>query len=356
MHKFLILIALLLPICASGQFSTKLDTKRGETVADSSALEAARAIKPKVPESLNFTLYSDAYDRYVRRELFKQRNKIEIKAGLHITQTAFDNWASGGNNNFVGRTFAFVKHTYTKNNFKIVSTFDGAFSMTATDEYFRKTEDYLNMSSTPSWKISNRWELSGSAILKTQFGNSFQAPGDTMLVSSFFAPATLNLSAGITYSQPKSLLEIYFAPISGQLLMVLNKELSDKGGFGVEAGKRFSPQVGALMRIKYGIEFAKKKIAYNTTLETFWRYDRNTPTLWWENNIAFKFTNLLWANLYVLAIYNDQIKTPRAESEGNFWQIKESFGFGLTFNFNSKVNSGPVKSDITKARNKRHKR
>ncbi|MEG0162706.1 MAG: hypothetical protein RR652_02120, partial [Mucinivorans sp.] len=171
-----------------------------------------------------------------------------------------------------------------------------------------------------------------------------------------FAPATLNLSAGITYSQPKSLLEIYFAPISGQLLMVLNKELSDKGGFGVEAGKRFLPQVGALMRIKYGIAFAKKKIAYSTTLETFWRYDRDTPTLWWENNIAFKFTNLLWANLYVLAIYNDQIKTPRAESEGNFWQIKESFGFGLTFNFNSKVNSGPVKSDITKARNKRHKR
>lgn len=359
MRKFLILFifsAILTPLNTYGQFTTRLNTQRNENAVDSSALSAAKSIKPTVPETLNFTLYSDAYDKYVRRELFKQRNKVKIKAGLAITQTAYDNWASGNNNSFAGRAFANIEHTYTKNSFNIRSTFDGAYTITATEDYVRKSEDYLNISVTPNWRFAPRWELSGSMILKTQFANSFKAPGDTILVSSFFAPATLSVSAGITYLQPKSNLKIFVAPLSGSLLMVLNKELADIGGFGMDPGKRVEPQFGGFIRINYDVKFAKEKIGYTTKLETFWRYDRDLPTLWWENTFDFKLTNLLWARLYVLAIYNDQIDTPRGKSEGNFWQINESFGFGLTFNFNSKTNSGPATSQITKARAKSRKR
>lgn len=354
MRKFLIIALILSSVIAQAQFTQRLDTSQGETAADSTALSAAQSIKPSEPEVLNFTLYSDAYDQYVRRELFKQRNKIKIGSALTVTQTMFDNWAKGGNNSFAGRAYALVEHIYKKDAFEVKSSFEGAYTITATEDYVRKSEDFLNITSTPSWNISKRWMISGSAILKSQFANSYKAPGDTILVSSFFAPATLNLSAGITYKQPNSKLEIYLAPISGALLMVLNKELADKGGFGMDAGKQVDPQIGALLRITYGIEFAKKKISFDTKLETFWQYNREIPTLWWENKLNFRFTNLFGANLYILTIYNDQINTPRA-ADKNFWQINESFGFGLTFNFNSKPNTGPSKNDVMKARTKKHK-
>lgn len=358
MRKFIITILLaFVSIYSHAQFNQRLNTARGESAVDSTAMSAARSIQQVIePEPLNFTLYSDAYDKFVRRELFKQRNKIKVKSSLQITQTAFDNWAAGGNNSFAARAWANIEHVYTKNAFNVKSTFEGAYTLTAGEDYVRKSEDFFNLSSKPNWKIARRWEISGEMNLKSQFVNSYKAPGDTLLVSSFFAPATLKVSAGITYKQPKTNLEIFLAPLSGSLLMVLNDELAAKGGFGMDAGKKIEPQFGAFLQINYNVEFAKKKINYTTKLETFWQYNRTIPTLWWENKLNFKFTNIFGASIYLLTIYNDQIKTPRAESENNFWQINESLGFGLTFNFESKPYKAPAKSDITKARSTKKRR
>ena len=355
MHKFILFAAALLAVgSAKAQFTQRLNTAQGEVRADSVARRAAEAIRAasSQPEQLNFTLYSDAYDQYVRRELFRQRNKLKIRSGLTLSQTMFDNWAAGGNSSFAVRANALVEHTYTNKEFNIKSVFDGAYQFIITEDYARKGEDFLNLSTTPSWKFSKRWELSGSGILKTQFANSYKAPGDTLLVSSFFAPATFNISAGITYVQPNSNLKVYFAPVSGNLLMVFNQELADKGGFGMDAGQRFDAQIGAFLRIEYGVDFAKKRISYGTKLESFWRYDRECPTLWWENKLDFKITNLFGAKFYILAIYNDLIKTPRVD-ENNFWQINETLGLALTFNFESKANKGPAQSAVTKTRRRR---
>lgn len=352
MHKFILTLLCVAAVStAHAQFTQRLNTTLGEVRADSVARRAAEAIRSAnaQPEQLNFTLYSDAYDQYVRRELFRQRNKLKIRSGLTLSQTMFDNWAAGGNSSFAVRAAATVEHTYTNGTFNIKSVFDGAYQYIITEDYSRKGEDFLYLSTTPSWKFSKRWELSGSGILKSQFANSYKSPGDTILTAGFFAPATFNLSAGVTYSQPKTNLKIYFAPVSGNVIMVFNDELAEKGGFGMEAGKHFDAQIGAFLRVEYGIEFAKKKISYNTKLETFWRYDQERPTLWWENKINFKFTNLFGATFYILTVYNDQIKTPRAD-ERNFWQINETLGLSLTFNFDSKPNKGPVESSVTRTR------
>lgn len=348
MRKCLIILLILSALGVRAQFTQRVTPPVGGTVKDSSSM----SVKADAKTDLNFTLYSDAYDKYVRRELFKQRNKIKIESSLTISQTSFDNWAKGGDNFFSGRAKAYVEHVYTKDRFNIKTSLDAAYTLNMTNEYIRKAEDYLNITSTPNWRISPRWELSSSAQLKTQLANSFKAPGDTILVSSFLAPGTWNLSAGITYTQPKSSLKVYFAPISGSLLMVINKELADKGGFGMDKGRQYKPQLGMLGRITYDKRFWKDKLQYVTKLESFWDYSFLRPNLWWENTINMKFTNVFGLKFYILIIYDDKIRTPRVD-EGNFWQINESFGLSLTFNYNSKNHKGPALTKITKARSKK---
>lgn len=355
MNKLILLLFLLCgATTASAQFTQRFNTAQGEVRADSVARRAAEEIRSTntQPEALNFKLYSDAYDQYVRRELFRQRNKIKIRSGLTLSQTLFDNWAAGGNSSFALRAAATVEHTYTHNSFNVKSVFDGAYQYIVTEDYSRKGEDFLNVSCTPNLQFAKRWELSGSGVLKTQFANSYKAPDDTLLLSSFFAPATFNISAGVSYIQPNTKLKVYLSPLSGNLVMVFNKKLADKGGFGMEPGTQFEAQVGMFLRVEYGLEFLKKKISYTTKMETFWRYDRESPTLWWENKINFKFTDLFGASFYCLLIYNDMIKTPRVD-EKNYWQINETLGLSLTFNLDSKPNRGPSESSVTRTRQRK---
>lgn len=345
---FLFIVVAILSLTASAQFTIRPAASRLSTKTDTVA-----RITSDTPGGLNLTLYNEAYDEFLRRERFKQRNKINFRSSLTINHTSYDNWAAGGNNSFTGRIWINFEHTYTMPNFNVKSTFEGAYALLVTDEKARKNEDLLYLSSTPSWRLGPKWEVSGSVVLKSQFTNSYTAPGDTILASSFLSPATLTLSAGISYAPPKKRLNIYVAPLSGNLLMVTNKELADKGGFGMDKGKQFKPEFGVFFRLTYKESFWKELMTFETKLESFWKYSfSDMPTLWWENKLSFKITEIFGAKLYLLTIYNDKITTPRAV-DSNYWQINESAGFGLTFNLKSKENVALPENKITKGRLKR---
>lgn len=350
MHKFLLILSLFASLGASAQFNQRLTNAAKELTADS----AAMSIKTNTKTDFNFTLYSDAYDKYVRREIFKQRNKLKVRSGLNVTQVSYDNWSSGGNNNFSARAYADLEHNYDDGKFSVKSTLGTAFTMTMSeaDKKLQKSEDYLNITTTPSWKIGKHFQFSGNATLRTQWANSFRQ--DSILISSFMAPGNLNLSLGITY-KPSSNLEIYLSPVAGSFQMVLNKKLADKGGLGLDRGQQFKAQLGMTGRIKYNTPIYKDRITYETTIQSNWQYSLVIPDLWWENKVNFKFTRLFGANFYMLVKYNDQLSTPRA-SENNYWQLNESFGLGLTYNVDPKSHKGPVKTSVTKARNKKARR
>lgn len=345
---FLIAIFTVFDLAAIAQF-----TIRPTAQSRINATDSVSALPGINPGGLNITLYSDAYDKFLRRQRFKERNKIKFRAALTITQTAFDNWAAGGSNSFSGRIWTNFEHIYTEPQFNVKSVFEGAYTMLITEGRVTKSEDFFYISSTPSWRLGPKWEVSGSLILKSQFANSYKAPPeDSILVSTFLSPGTLTVSGGISYVPPKKKLVIYLAPLSGNLLMVTNKKLADLGGFGMPAGQQLKPEFGAFLRVTYKESFAKEKIGYETKLESFWNYSGDLPTLWWENKLFFKFTNIFGANFYLLTIFNDKISTPKA-AQGNFWQFNESLGFGLTFNFNSKPATVLPENTITKGRLRR---
>lgn len=326
------------------QFSISTSTNKIET-------KKIDSIKVSVTPQLNMAVYNNAYDKYLKKIQFKRRNRIIIKnTGLTMTQTAFDNWSAGGTNSFTARAAAYVEHNYNHEHFDVKTVFDGAFGMTHSEEELKKNEDWFNISVTPSYLIDGHWQVTGSLIIKSQFSNSYNYSSENKeLVSGFFSPGQIYVSAGITYSsKKKDKFSLFLAPLSGNLLMVISDELAEQKKFGMdEVGRKFKPSFGSFIRVLYNANLYKDMITYNTKLETFWDYNV-APTIWWENKLNFKFTNLLSANLYCQIKYDENVITDRSkEGMNSFWhrlQFNESFGIGLVFNFKSK---SPVTDDVS---------
>lgn len=352
--------ALILLLCggtASAQFNPKKQAVSLETVPDT-------LIKPAKPTAeLKFELYSDAYDKYLRKLRSKQRNSYAIKPGLQVTQVSFNNWQQGGDNSYSGLASFNFEHNYTAPVFSIKTVFDAKYGLMRTTGQTRKNVDYFNLSITPSWNISERWKLSSSLIWKSQFSKSFDYPKDQPKIwkSSFMAPGTVEISGGFTYEPPSKKLNILLAPIAGKMTFVLNDSLARKGGFGIDPKKenpKFKAEIGAQFRLNYKTKFAKEKIEYITKLESFWNYTF-APSATWENTLNFKFTDVISASVIVNMIYNDQITTPKAQdkrAEGrvpkpwDYLQVYQSVGFGLQFNIASKPHKPIPESTITRSR------
>lgn len=342
------LLALLLAVVSTpsfAQFTIRNKVSHLESRKDSIKVHKVEAT------TLDLQLYNQAYDDYLRKMQFRKRNSIKMESSLTINQNQFDNWAAGGNNVISLRAYIQAEHKYTRRIFGMTSNLSMALGFQNTDGVTRKNEDWLNISTTPSWRFANRWSVSASAILKTGVMNSYVAPGDTVLASTFFAPAQLLPAAGISYKSANGALDIYMAPLSGKIIFVTNDLLADKGGFGIPAGQKFGTEFGSFLRVVYDKKFFKRnQLSYSTRFETFIRYN-STPTLWWENNITCKITKVLAAKLYVLAVYDDKIATPRSkEGMHNYLQINQSFGLGLSFNLQSKKYNDPPENLRTKAR------
>lgn len=347
MKKLTIAILTLLSLASYGQYTRPESDIKMPTVKDTIATK-----KQSGPMTIDMQLYNEAYDAYLRKLQYKQRTQYIVKnTGLTFTQTAFDNWAGGGVGSFSLRAAANLTHNYVAPVFNISTTFDGAMSYIYSDNEnvatkFSKSEDYFNLSTTPSWAIAPRWQFSSSVVIKSQFANSFRdekvndSTYQSVKTSTFFAPGTITLSAGITYVSKNGNLKVYMAPISGNMTIIANKELADKGGLGLPAGDQFGNTFGAFLRVNYNVVFAKKKMNYTSKLESFWGYDE-LPNFTLENWLSFKFTDLLAANLYVKAYYNDKVlTTPRyIKGDRGFManlQLQETLTFGLTYNFTGK--------------------
>lgn len=346
----------------SAQFNPKTQATRIEAIPDT----LIKAVKPTT--ELKFELYSDAYDRYLRKLRTKQRNNYAIKPGLTINQVSFTNWQKGGDNSYSGLATFYFEHNYVAPVFSIKTVFDAKYGLMRTTGQTRKNMDYFNFSTTPSWNISTRWKLSSSLIWKSQFSNSYDYPKDQPNIwkSSFMAPGTVEISGGFTYEPPSKKLNILISPIAGKMIFVLNDSLSRKGGFGIDPkteNPKFKAEVGAMLRLNYSTKFAKDKIEYITKLESFWNYT-DAPSGTWENTLNFKFTNVFSASIYVSMIYNDQINTPNAQdkrTEGripkpwDYLQVYQSVGLGLQFNILSKPHKPIQESTITRSRLKYQK-
>ena len=285
--------------------------------------------------------------------------KFSGKSGLTFNQLSLTNWASGGESSASGKVNATTKLRYKKKNFLFEKTTKLAFGIVGYgDNRIEKTEDRIDISMAATNETERNWTYSSVVTLKTQFANGYKYPNDSTLLSSFFAPGTINASIGYRYKK-SDIFELFLSPASGKFTFVLNQELANKGAFGVKPavydttgillipGQKLYSEFGFNVLANFAKELSKN-IELSSTLNLYNNYlDYNASNRWnididWETTINFTINKRFQTVLFMQMKYDHNVDLPKYEmidgektqiGVGPGLQFKESLGIGVTYNF-----------------------
>ena len=291
--------------------------------------------------------------------ILNERLSFHGNYGLNINQLALSNWAAGGENSATGKAFANFTLLDKKKAFeqKLIGAFAFGISRFA-DKRIEKQDDKIDLTYSLSLNSKSQWNLTAVATFNTQFANGYKYPNDSTVISSFFAPAYLTVSAGYSYKTKNEHLQFFFSPIAGKVTFVMNQDLADQGSFGVKKGYYDQDSIwipGENIAAALGINFIvnykqpiDKNIIYTTMFNGFYNYtekrddNRTRIDFNWENNIDFVITKYIRTILFVHLKYDHNTTFPVYETiEGvetlvdNIpkLQIKESLGIAFVHKF-----------------------
>ncbi len=279
--------------------------------------------------------------------------------GLNLNQIALSNWAAGGENSWAGKAFANFSLVYHIRTFEQKLTGNFAFGIARfADRRIEKQDDKIDLTYALTFDSKTQWNLSVVATFNTQFANGYKYPNDSTVISGFFAPAYLTLSAGYSYKTKDERFQIFMSPFAGKVTFVMNQELADKGAFGVKKGyydqdsvwipgEHVAPAIGVNVIVNYKQPISKS-ITYTTMLNTFYNYlerrddDRLRLDVNWENTINFSITKFLSTILFVHLKYDHNTTFPVYEEIDGVetvvdnvpkLQFKESLGIAFIHRF-----------------------
>lgn len=276
--------------------------------------------------------------------------------GFNISQSHFDNWTSGGqdNINFLGI------FKYKMNYMKDKSKWDNDIDLALGYSYFNmnkkpiKTDDHFNLSSLYGYDvIKDKLFITANLTFKTQLADGFNYKEDsTTRISKFMAPGYITLGLGVQWI-PAKCFSLNFAPITGKLTIVNDQKLADEGAFGVKAaeyendsikvkdGSRTRMELGAQLTTKFEYEIFKN-ITFNSILVVFYDYLHRNKDLNaldekydcpidfdWDNALIMKINDYFNCNITAHLIYDEDIKPINGRS---FFQFKEVLSIGLSYN------------------------
>ncbi len=292
-------------------------------------------------------------------DILSRRLSFNGAYGLNINQLALSNWAAGGENSWSGKAFANFSLIYHIRTFEQKLTGNFAFGIARfADRRLEKQDDKIDLTYALTFDSKTQWNLSMVSTFNTQFAHGYKYPNDSTLISTFFAPAYLTVSAGYSYKTKDERFQIFMSPMAGKVTFVMNQELADKGAFGVKKGyydqdsvwipgENIAPAIGVNVIINYKQPISKS-ITYTTMLNTFYNYlerrddDRLRLDVNWENTFNFTITKYLSTILFVHLKYDHNTTFPVYETiEGvetvvdnkPKLQFKESLGIAFIHRF-----------------------
>ena len=292
-------------------------------------------------------------------DILYERLSFHGSYGLNINQLALSNWAAGGENSWAGKAFAnFVLLDHKK---AFEQKLTGAFAFGVSrfaDKRIEKQDDKIDLTYSLSLNSKTQWNVTMVSTFNTQFANGYKYPNDSTVISGFFAPAYLTVSAGYSYKTKDERFQIFMSPLAGKVTFVMNQELADAGSFGVKKGyydqdsvwipgENIAPAIGVNVIVNYKQPIGKS-ITYTTMLNTFYNYierrddDRLRLDVNWENTIDFVITKYIRTILFVHLKYDHNTTFPVYEDiEGvetvvdnvPKLQFKESVGIAFVHTF-----------------------
>ncbi len=252
--------------------------------------------------------YSHPRYRHERMLVRKERNNLEITGALQGSLTNLnESWieTSGGDNTVTLLASLYLKHTYTKNLFSLLTNVSCKFG------YYRvmldetldsgeiesvpvwfKNQDEFQIDVTPSYKMTKNWSYGATVKFRSQFAQGYVSSGSQNsynLKSDFMSPGYLDLSGGLIYvcPKPKFPITISISPIAMSAIYVKSAEIRENAQYsyadpsvtaeayvepyGIDPYTSSKYEGGSSLQLNFDKSFGKDGfIRYVTTLYSFY--------------------------------------------------------------------------------------
>lgn len=278
------------------------------------------------------------------------------KVGMNLSEVAFVNWNSGGNNSVSALMHATFGRKFKKELLNWSTTVAVKYGLNAQEgRELRKTEDNLEINSNFGYRrdsVSN-WYYSAKLNFNTQFTYGYRYPNTSEAISKFMAPGYAFIGVGTEYSSPSEDLTIYVSPVTEKSTFVLDQRLANEGMFGVTPAVKDEEgniiQKGEKIRTEFGFlvssGFSKQifeNIGLNNQLRLYSDYLNKFGNIDvdWELNLDLKVNEYVKANVGSHLKYDDDVKFKKdldgdgtLETGGPRIQFKQLLGVGLVYQF-----------------------
>ncbi len=268
-------------------------------------------------------------------------------AGLNLAQTALVNWSAGGESSVAVNGLLSVFANYKNGTTAWDNSLDVGYGLLNQGGVgYRKTDDKIDFLSKYGKKAFKNFYYAALVNFKTQFspGYTYKDDGTRTKISNLLAPAYLLGAVGLNY-QPDNYFNVFLSPVSGRMIMVFDKDLSDAGAFGVDPGKTLKNEFGGYARISYSRNDFKnewlKNISLTSKLDLFSNYLKNPQNVDvnWENIIGMKVNKYISINVMTQLLYDADTKFDTngdgviTAADKSKVQFKEILGIGVMYKF-----------------------
>jgi len=259
---------------------------------------------------------------------------------VNLSQGMLSNWVKGGESSISTLWELNMFVNYKKKNHQWNNVFRFKYGLLKSGEKgIRKNEDAWDLDSRYGLKASNHWYYSAAVNLKSQIANGYKYPNDSVVVSKFMAPGYLYLSLGMDY-RPKKKISVLISPLTWKSTMVYDTAMIDQTRYGLKPYQRTRNDMGAYIRTFYQYDFTRD-MSLVSRLNFFSQYTRKPQNIDvdWELTYRMKLGPFFNINVSTHLIYDDDIKIPVYDNEGNKigagprLQFKEWLNIGFMYKF-----------------------
>ncbi len=289
-----------------------------------------------------------------------------VMTQFNFGQSAFWNWAKGGNNNYAMTAYVDANANYARDNISWKNRLQLDYGIMYSEDkpLIQKTKDRILLESTWGYKATKTLNYTASFTFLNQFSNGYvyKTPSVAdatkqdwkdarVLKSGCFSPAYITLGLGMDWV-PNNWLTINFAPITSGLTVVADEEL--RKNYGMELKSKYEdapepllPSYYRSVRFEFGAQLkadAKVKINDNfdasTQLIIFSNYLHNPQNFRvnWDNRFMWKLNRFFTLTVTTNLIYDDTVLiVDEDHPDGRrLIQFSDALQFGFTYTFASK--------------------
>jgi hypothetical protein len=262
-----------------------------------------------------------------------------------LNQVSFSNWAAGGENSLASTSIVSLGSAYESEQLSWENKLEMEYGMVKTGiSPLRKNQDRLEFDSKLGRNISPHMAFAGLLNFRTQFGEGFNYPNDSVVMSRFMAPGYLITSLGVDY-KPWDYLSVFVSPATGKFTFVRDQSLADQGAFGVDPGKNIRSEFGAMLRLAFEKEVLEN-VQVASRLDLFNNYtdpnrsNRKNTDVNWHTQINMKINQYLTASVMLHMVYDHDIPIAVYETIGGErvqigtgprLQVQQMLGIGLSY-------------------------